>query len=222
MQKYSDQISEISNRATMELNIENVQLILIETYRLLYCRKTMYYLFLYSQSSRYATRGPTWTWPWNGITTRAFITWKLPTIYYKCSRIIWCNCTPWRDQSTQLHDLNVNWIATFQCENARFRYISIFIKEANYLEKSLALIMEVLEMILSVQRQYVYAEVYRRLRMDRSGIIFYQSLCVLIIGQKYSNTLMRIFAICTVIFIKPSDIERQLNAVFQPSSFNCL
>lgn len=194
MQKYSDQISEISNRASMELNIENVQLILIQTYTRLYYRKIMYYLFLCSQSSRYVRCGPIQTWPWNGITTRAFIVWKLPKIYYKCSRIIWCNCTPWRAQSMQLHDLNVNWITTFQCENVRFRYISIFIKEANYLEKSLTLIMEVLETILSVQRQYVYAEVnrsnvvvYRRWRTDRQGL-YLIALCVSITSQKLKYT----------------------------------
>jgi hypothetical protein len=39
------------------------------------------------------------------------------------------------------------------------RYISVFLNEADFLEKSLGLIMEVLEIILSVQRQHIYLEV---------------------------------------------------------------
>lgn len=46
-------------------------------------------------------------------------------------------------------------ISNFQC----LRYISVFLSEADYLEKSLGLIMEVLEVIISVQRQYIYLEV---------------------------------------------------------------
>lgn len=40
-----------------------------------------------------------------------------------------------------------------------YRYISVFLNEADFLEKSLGIIMEVLEIILSVQRQHVYLEV---------------------------------------------------------------
>lgn len=40
-----------------------------------------------------------------------------------------------------------------------YRYISVFLNEADFLEKSLGLIMEVLEIILSVQRQHIYLEV---------------------------------------------------------------
>lgn len=43
--------------------------------------------------------------------------------------------------------------------NYVFRYVSDFLNEADYLEKSLGLIMEVLEIILSVQRQHIYLEV---------------------------------------------------------------
>jgi len=39
------------------------------------------------------------------------------------------------------------------------RYISVFLNEADFLEKSIGLIMEVLEIILSVQRQHIYLEV---------------------------------------------------------------
>lgn len=43
--------------------------------------------------------------------------------------------------------------------HARLRFISMFIKEADYWEKGLSLVTEVLETTLSVQRQYFYAEV---------------------------------------------------------------
>lgn len=39
------------------------------------------------------------------------------------------------------------------------RCISVFLNEADFLEKSLGLIIEVLEIILSVQRQHIYLEV---------------------------------------------------------------
>ncbi|CAI6360698.1 unnamed protein product [Macrosiphum euphorbiae] len=38
------------------------------------------------------------------------------------------------------------------------KYISVFLNEADFLEKSIGLIMEVLEIILSVQRQHIYLE----------------------------------------------------------------
>lgn len=44
-------------------------------------------------------------------------------------------------------------------QNNVYRYISVFIKEADYWEKGLSLVMEVLDLTLSVQRQYLYASV---------------------------------------------------------------
>lgn len=41
----------------------------------------------------------------------------------------------------------------------RYRHVTVFLAEADFLEKSLGLVMEVLEIMLSVQRQHVYLEV---------------------------------------------------------------
>lgn len=110
--------------------------------------------------------------------------------------------------------LNMSWIATLQCENVRFRYISIFIKEVNYLEKSLALIMEVLEMMLSVQRQHVYAEVNRSnvvivipwFEKELSWFIFDHLLCFY---QKLKCTDATTRNLYDYFFIKPSYVGRQ-------------
>lgn len=51
----------------------------------------------------------------------------------------------------------------FHCDT--FRCISVFLNETDYLEKSLGLVMEVLEITLSVQRQHIYLEVSNKLKI---------------------------------------------------------
>lgn len=45
------------------------------------------------------------------------------------------------------------------CVIVHYRHVTVFLAEADFLEKSLGLVTEVLEIMLSVQRQHVYLEV---------------------------------------------------------------
>lgn len=56
-----------------------------------------------------------------------------------------------------------NWSSriTMITKCAGYRYISIFAKEADIWTKGLALVMDVVDMAITVQRQYLYAEVSR-------------------------------------------------------------
>lgn len=62
-----------------------------------------------------------------------------------------------------------NFLIHYAC-----RYISVFLNEADFLEKSLGLITEVLEIILSVQRQHIYLEV------NMFCFVFFDNICITI------------------------------------------
>lgn len=54
----------------------------------------------------------------------------------------------------------------------RYRHVTVFLAEADFLEKSLGLVTEVLEIMLSVQRQHIYLEVSIRVPpMRRAAIL---------------------------------------------------
>ncbi|XP_026819508.1 dynein heavy chain 2, axonemal-like [Rhopalosiphum maidis] len=110
MQKYGNQISEISSKATMELNIEN------------------------------SIKSIADTWTYMDLN----ISYSSDEDIYRISV---------SDETLQM--LEEHLVQLYSMKGSK--YISIFFKEADYWSKGISLVTEVLEITLSVQKQFLYA-----------------------------------------------------------------
>ncbi|XP_050531221.1 dynein axonemal heavy chain 2 isoform X2 [Daktulosphaira vitifoliae] len=111
MENFENEISEISNKASMELNIENAFRSIRETWK---------YMKLITEPHKKS-----------GM--------------YKIKAV---------DEITQTLEDQLVQISSMKGS----KYVSIFLEEADYWEKGLGIVMEVLEMTLNVQRLYFYLE----------------------------------------------------------------
>lgn len=147
LDQYADKIGDVSAAASKELSIEEAIGNIRQTWEM-----TSLDIIPYKDRGHFRLRYGCWLWHLlMFMTAKALIRYKFDFGKWFCFRAT--------DEVFQALDDNQVTLSTMKAS----RYVQAFEADVDYWERTLSHILEVTEMLLTVQRQWMYLEVFKKL-----------------------------------------------------------